>query len=175
MLKMRNNFRKDFGISYNKHLFIKIIDVQMTYNVVFNLFCTASDSDMHESILHFHFCEAHHRISNRAPCALQQDFVDYPSYLYWFASVNPKLPVYPSPLAFTRAAGLNSSHLLRTQAHCQEVRLHACVPACMCACEVCTTSVTAFLFFSVPRCVYQTLPRAFCGFSVLHPPRECGL
>ena len=93
MLKMRNNFRKDFGISYNKHLFIKIIDVQMTYNVVFNLFCTASDSDMHESILHFHFCEAHHRISNRAPCALQQDFVDYPSYLYWFASVNPKLPV----------------------------------------------------------------------------------
>ena len=39
----------------------------------------------------------HHRILNRVPCAIQQDLVVYPSYMYQFASDNPKLPVLPSP------------------------------------------------------------------------------
>ena len=38
----------------------------------------------------------YHRILNVVPCALQWDFVGCPSYIDWFASANPKLPVLPS-------------------------------------------------------------------------------
>ena len=37
------------------------------------------------------------RIFNIVPCAVQEDLVVYPSYIYSFASANPTLPLHPSP------------------------------------------------------------------------------
>ena len=37
-----------------------------------------------------------HKILNIIPCAIQQDLVVYPSYIYQFVYANPKLPIHPS-------------------------------------------------------------------------------
>ena len=42
----------------------------------------------------------YHRILNIVPCAIQYDLIVYPSDLYWFASVNPQSPIFPSPTSF---------------------------------------------------------------------------
>ena len=37
----------------------------------------------------------YHRVFNIVPCAIQEEFVVYPSYIYQSASANPKLPIHP--------------------------------------------------------------------------------
>ena len=39
----------------------------------------------------------YHRMLNIVPCALQQDLVVYPFFIYYFASTKPKLPIHPFP------------------------------------------------------------------------------
>ena len=39
----------------------------------------------------------YYRILNADPCVVQSDLVIYPSYINWFASSHPELPVCPSP------------------------------------------------------------------------------
>ena len=39
----------------------------------------------------------YYRTLNIVPCAIQQDLVVYPFYIYQFASANSKFPIHPSP------------------------------------------------------------------------------
>lgn len=62
---------------------------------------TTRDSATHtRSFSVFFSAMVYLRILNVAPCALQQDLVVYPSWMWHlFAPSNPKLPVHPSPPA----------------------------------------------------------------------------
>ena len=57
------------------------------------------DSIIHTYTYFFIFFSimVYYRILSIVPCAIQSDFVVYPSYIYWFASAIYKLPIHPSP------------------------------------------------------------------------------
>ena len=78
------------------------IDIQLIYSVM-----PISAIQQRDSVIHIHsFLKTffsiivHHEILSIVPCATQQEFVVYPSYMESFASANPKLPVVLPTVSF---------------------------------------------------------------------------
>ena len=68
------------------------------YNFVLISAAQQSDSVTHIQTLFLIFFSTMvcHWILNIVPCAIQEDLVAHPSYVFWFASANSKVPLHPS-------------------------------------------------------------------------------
>ena len=84
--------------------FKHLIEVQLIYSVVLISAVQESDSVMHIYIFMYIYLHIyilfHYGLSEDIECSClcyTEDLVVHPSYKYCFASVNPKLPVLPSP------------------------------------------------------------------------------
>ena len=79
--------------------FLKI-EVQLIYNVVLITAIQQSDSVIHIYTVFFKIffsIMVYHRILNIVPCAIQQDLVVYPFYIYKLTSADSNLPLHSSP------------------------------------------------------------------------------
>ena len=97
-------------------IFIFSIIASLQCSVNFLLYSKVTQLHMHVYLLFSHITMLHHKWLDIVPSALWQDLIAYPLQRQQFASMNPRLPVHPtpspSPLATTSLFSMSVSLFL---------------------------------------------------------------